>query len=469
MDNKKNFLPERFNNMDLNEINYKTNEKPVLNEGQSLPENDNISEKANSVQTSYQYKKNKRRANSTYSRGSSYNQEYYQSQIQKKQYDDQISLSISDNDNLICTNCINSVLIEEKQKRNEYEKNYYNNNNSNSNGFFTDGLINNDQNIIDKKRRLRELNTNEAYQNLAKINAGLNSKDRLIQINENSRNPLNDGLPDYQYKKFQDEYQRRQKMINDNIDKFYPKSGNERAEIASYYDNYVNNPKYNTDNNYESFNNRYNNMTGEYVPKNRYNQEYLKSLEDQIYHKMELKKREEEEKRKEKEQYDNYQKELKREEEERYLREKKKKEELMKANKELIEQKNKQKMKELQDNLKYKELYEKQNEEYQKELKSKELENERRKKDFYNDNKNEYENRKKMKEKEKYNERNNKLGDFGKLGKLDKKDQEFQDKQAYDKNRKNIKEKMGRCCRCHRIFPRRLLTINRYFYRENRK
>ena len=32
-----------------------------------------------------------------------------------------------------------------------------------------------------------------------------------------------------------------------------------------------------------------------------------------------------------------------------------------------------------------------------------------------------------------------------------------------------VKERMGRCCRCHRIFPRRLLTINRYFYKENRK
>ena len=30
------------------------------------------------------------------------------------------------------------------------------------------------------------------------------------------------------------------------------------------------------------------------------------------------------------------------------------------------------------------------------------------------------------------------------------------------------KERVGRCCRCHRIFPRRLLTINRYFYKENR-
>jgi hypothetical protein len=28
---------------------------------------------------------------------------------------------------------------------------------------------------------------------------------------------------------------------------------------------------------------------------------------------------------------------------------------------------------------------------------------------------------------------------------------------------------MGRCCRCQRVFPRKMLTINRYFYKENRK
>ena len=37
------------------------------------------------------------------------------------------------------------------------------------------------------------------------------------------------------------------------------------------------------------------------------------------------------------------------------------------------------------------------------------------------------------------------------------------------KGKHKLKERMGRCCRCHRIFPRRLLTINRYFYKENRK
>ena len=82
--------------------------------------------------------------------------------------------------------------------------------------------------MIDERRRQREHNTNEAIQNLAKINAGLSNKDKLIQQNENSRNPLNDGLPDYQYQRFQDEYQRRQKMINDNIGIFYPDIKNQK-------------------------------------------------------------------------------------------------------------------------------------------------------------------------------------------------------------------------------------------------
>ena len=78
--------------------------------------------------------------------------------------------------------------------------------------------------MIDERRRQREYNTNEAIQNLARINAEQSNKDKLIQLNENSRNPLNEGGPDYNYQKFQDEYNRKQKMINDNINKYHPNS-----------------------------------------------------------------------------------------------------------------------------------------------------------------------------------------------------------------------------------------------------
>ena len=33
----------------------------------------------------------------------------------------------------------------------------------------------------------------------------------------------------------------------------------------------------------------------------------------------------------------------------------------------------------------------------------------------------------------------------------------------------DLNKQKGECCRCHRVLPRRLLTINRYFYRDNRK
>ena len=452
----------KIHNMDLNEVNSRTsynrnhNEKSISKSDQNEqnepnnPElNDNKSEKANSVHTSYQYRKNKNGQNSTYSKGSSNHSHH------NHQNEEQLSVSISDNDNLICPDCINTVLIEEKQKRDDNDRNYYN-----SDGLFQDGNRNYERKIIEDKKRQREYNTNEAIQNLAKINAGLSSKDKLIQMNENSRNPLNDGLPDYQYQKFKDNYERRQKMINDNINKFYPKSGDERPEIASYYDNYVYNPNYNKDKNKSNrdYNNRNytNNMKDNYGPKDVNRQEYIKSLEDQINQKNEMKRREkEEDRRRAQQQYEEMRKEMKKEEEEKYLREQKLRDEMIKANKDLIDQKNRMKMKELEEKLKYRDYYDRKNEEYQKELKNKELENQRRKNDIYNDNKNEYENRKRMKEQENrkyYNTDNNNYND---------------NNEQQNQNKKN--EKMGRCCRCHRVFPRRLLTINRYFYKENRK
>ena len=293
---------KNMHNMDLNEVNSRTSynkyhkeksdSRSQQNDQNDQELNDNNSEKANSVHTSYQYRKNKNGPNSTYSKGSSNH---------NNQNEDQISVSISDNDNLICANCINSVLIEEKQKRDDIDKNYYN-----SDGFF-DGNRNYEKNLIEERKKQREYNTNEAIQNLAKINAGLSNKEKLIRMNENSRNPLNDGLPDYQYKKFQEDYQRRQKMINDNINKFYPKSANERPEITSYYDNYVNNPNYNKDinNNNKNYNNNYNNnMKGEFDPRDKNRQEYLKSLEEQINQKNEMKRKEkEEDQRREQQQY----------------------------------------------------------------------------------------------------------------------------------------------------------------------
>ena len=460
--------------------------------------NDNISENANSVQTSYKYRKNKKGQNSISSQEQKENFHYHDNYLEND-YD--LSYEMSDNDNLICPNCINCTLIEEKRKRenlnnmrdrdirnNDYEK-------ENMNALI-DKNRNYDRDLINEKRRQREKNINNAYQNLAKINAGMSDKDKLIQLNENSRNPLNEGYPDYQYQKFQDEYARRQKMINDNINKYYPNINKERPEISSYYDNYVNNPNLAKNKNNTLFD-----INGRDYDKNKNNDknEYLRILEQQINEKNELKRREkEEERRRGQRQYEEMQKELKREEQERYLKEQRQKEELIRGNLELINQKNQLKIKELEEKLKYRELCDKQNDDYLKELEKQKIEKERLKDELYNQNKNEYEIRQKNKLLEK--ERNkiyydNNEYDYPKRkydrenddeykrqeirDKYDrqyeknkyKNDQENNDYKDYrDKNRGHIKvkEKMGRCCRCHRIFPRKLLSINKYFYKENR-
>ena len=460
--------------------------------------NDNISENANSVQTSYKYRKNKKGQNSISSQEQKENFHYHDNYLEND-YD--LSYEMSDNDNLICPNCINCTLIEEKRKRenlnnmrdrdirnNDYEK-------ENMNALI-DKNRNYDRDLINEKRRQREKNINNAYQNLAKINAGMSNKDKLIQLNENSRNPLNEGYPDYQYQKFQDEYARRQKMINDNINKYYPNINKERPEISSYYDNYVNNPNLAKNKNNTLFD-----INGRDYDKNKNNDknEYLRILEQQINEKNELKRREkEEERRRGQRQYEEMQKELKREEQERYLKEQRQKEELIRGNLELINQKNQLKIKELEEKLKYRELCDKQNDDYLKELEKQKIEKERLKDELYNQNKNEYEIRQKNKLLEK--ERNKIYYDSNEYDypkrkydrenddeykrqeirdKYDrqyeknkyKNDQENNDYKDYrDKNRGHIKvkEKMGRCCRCHRIFPRKLLSINKYFYKENR-
>ena len=359
--------------------------------------NDNISENANSVQTSYKYRKNKKGPNSISSQEQKENFHYHDNYLEND-YD--LSYEMSDNDNLICPNCINCTLIEEKRKRenlnnmrdrdirnNDYEK-------ENMNALI-DKNRNYDRDLINEKRRQREKNINNAYQNLAKINAGMSNKDKLIQLNENSRNPLNEGYPDYQYQKFQDEYARRQKMINDNINKYYPNINKERPEISSYYDNYVNNPNLAKNKNNTLFD-----INGRDYDKNKNNDknEYLRILEQQINEKNELKRREkEEERRRGQRQYEEMQKELKREEQERYLKEQRQKEELIRGNLELINQKNQLKIKELEEKLKYRELCDKQNDDYLKELEKQKIEKERLKDELYNQNKNEYEIRQKNK------------------------------------------------------------------------
>ena len=477
-------LRRKINDMDLNEVNSQTKTpynrnrqgKPISRSGeenynfdQSIP--DNYSVKANSVQTSYQYHKKKHNCNNQNNNNDSYP-----------------SSEMSDNSNLICPYCINSILAEEKHKREDLDKNWQ------SNGLLEDRSKNYEQDLINKKRQQREKLTQDAYENLAKLNQNLSNKDKLIQMNEASRNPL-DVRTDYKYQKFQDDYAKKQKLINDNLDKYYP-NYNDRPEIKSYYDNYVYNPVDNIVPNAYKY--------GEYAPMNVNKKEYIKSLEDQINYKNEQKKKEkEEEQRREQKQFMNLQEQIKKEEQEKFIKEQKQKEELMRANMELINQKNKMKLKELEEKLKYKEACDREEEAYKRELFNQELQKAKMRNDLYNDklNNEKYLQKMKQQELEKEKERRAKLmnnednmrdkryvdniNNIGDKGMFNKEDMRNLDnmrdmrnnglidnnlnEQEFKSPHKKCKERMGRCCRCHKIYPRRILTFNRYFYKDNRK
>ena len=380
----KNQIPNEINNNNISYDNLHSKDRVYYrsdNEPNREEINDNLSEKANSVQTSYKYHKNKKGPNTLSSKENAENNNNYHYHNNYNDYD--ASVEMSENDNLICPNCINCTLIEEKRRRenmNNIRDNMRQNEEEKEN---TNALIDKNRNynmdLIDKKRRQREKNINNAYQNLARINAGMSNKDKLIQQNENSRNPLNEGYPDYQYQKFQDDYNRRQKMINENISKYYPNINNERPGISSYYNNYVDNPNYDRDkNNYSNnkiYDERYKEKDYDQCGRSNDKKEYLRILEEQINYKNELKRREkEEDRRRGQKQYEDMQRELKREEQERMMKEQRQKEELIRGNLELINQKNQLKIKELEEKLRYRDLYDKQNEDYIKELERQKME-----------------------------------------------------------------------------------------------
>ena len=87
-------------NNSFNNCNTRTNQFFKTDNNEEI--NDNISEKANSVQTSYKYHKNKQGPNSTSSKDQQEN--YLQNE-----YD--TSIEMSENENLICPNCIKCTLM----------------------------------------------------------------------------------------------------------------------------------------------------------------------------------------------------------------------------------------------------------------------------------------------------------------------------------------------------------------------
>ena len=123
------------------------------------------------------------------------------------------------------------------------------------------------------------------------------------------------------------------------------------------------------------------------------------------------------------------------------------KEDLLRGNQILIDEKKKRKMEEENEEKKYKEQLD--NIMYQNQL----------------DEENRLRNKKKIQEDLLRANLNNKEKENMKK----RKEKEEEEKYRYnDKAFGHEHEKMGRCCKCHRVFPRRLLTINKYFYSNNR-
>ena len=135
---------------------------------------------------------------------------------------------------------------------------------------------------------------------------------------------------------------------------------------------------------------------------------------------------------------------MKKEQEDKIIKDKIQKENFIKSNMDIINQKNKDKMKELNQNLKYKEYLDKKNELYKQELLQQQKENERLLNEIFNSNRKE-----------------NNYNEYNKI-------KESDNRNHFESHKYNFEEEKGECCRCHKILPRRMLTINRYFYKENR-
>ena len=442
-------LYNTISNYDESEVNSRTpynryhNKTILINDYNRENQNDNLSEVSNSVHTSYKYRKRKK-GNITMASKDFYfiHNHNYQEQ------DNDSSVSISTNENLICPDCINDALTEEKNlgdnlsKKNNRIDLYQDNNNNYSN------------NLIEKKRQQREKYTNYAMQTLSKLNSSISSKGRLIEINENSSNPFQGNHRDYQYEKFKQEYDKRQKIINNNIDKYFPEQNKKSiSETPLFFDKSEEKSKTNQ--------------------KNKFNKkEYIQALEEQIKYKNDKKRKErEEDKKMEKKCFEDIEEKMKKEEEDKLIKEKNLKDIFIKSNMDIIDQKNRDKMKELREQLKYKESLDKQNDLYKKELLEKQKENERLLNEIYNSNKKESEEHKKIKEKQRYNNNENyyENNNYYENDNINNNiSNNINNKIEMNNHKYNLDDQKGECCRCHRILPRRMLTINRYFYKENR-
>ena len=450
-------LRRKMQNSDLNDIkndNYFSNNNLYNNNYLNNQKNSNylMKDRSKDIYTSYKHKNNNNNISNDYKNFEDYNGNIEEnnklrnkdikpilrsskSAIPNKRNIHQSNYNNYNNesppkenkDYLLCQNCINDRLIEEKRRKEELGKK------SSIPQPFEDKYKNYNESKIREKVQQREKNMAEIYNNLEKWNR-LNDKDRLIKENENSINPLYQDNHNYVYEKFQKKYERKQKLINDNYNKF---QNLERPEITDYFRNYVNNPKY------------IGISYGEYKPKKYDVDGYRKVLDEQINYRNNKKRREKEEDRiRENQQYSSDLKNLENENKEKEVKKRKMKEELIKGNLELINSKKLRNKKMNEEDLKYRDYYDKEDMEYKNELLRKKVQQRKKNKELVNENK-----------KNLSRIRRKKVEENIEKGKYKYNDDSFEPQ----------KEPTAQCSGCNKIYPRKLLTSNAFFYGNVKK
>ena len=414
------------NNNDFEEINDYNSTK-IVNNYNTIECNNPLHSKYNNIYTSYRNKtKNnnendynieignntKKKINPIIrpSKSAIYNKEFKT----EKLYDD---CDNKEDDYFLCQNCINERLIEDKKNQKDMLSK-----NDNITAIFEDKNRLYNAKLIKDKVNQREKNIMDAYHNLEKCQE-LNSKDKLIKENENAQNPLYQTNHNYLYENFRTKYAKQQKYIKDNINKYQNK---ERTAITKYFSNYINNPNYHPK------------QYGEYKPKNFDIENYKKYLSEQINYKINKKRKEKEEDIiNEDREYMAAIKEIEKEKEEKILKKQRIKDELIKGNLDLINAKKDKKNKILKEEMKYKEYYEKENDEYNNNLMSEKSRRNKINQDFISENQKNLNRIKRDKEQQKFEKNNYRYIDY-----------------SYEPP-KEIKDI---CHKCQKVYPKKLLT-----------
>ena len=417
--------PQQYNtqqNFYNNPYNSNSNFNNNLNNNyKTYNESNNNYNNPSQLQTQSNLNTNYKRNNSYSNKNlSSNNNNNYPSNLYN--YDEYI---ISDEDNLVCPNCANEALSNAKKQREQAEYNYYNQ----LTPGYGDHLRGITQKYYDDRVKQRQLNQLEAANNLDAFTN--REKENLIRINENSNNILRN--PDYKLINFHNKFDEKERYINDNIDKFKNK---ERPEIQAYFNAYVNNPNYRPMN------------YGDYIQPNinleRYRQELMKQIELKNRKKLE---EEEQENKAAQAQYEKIQKQINDDLRLQQIRDQQQKDELLRANLKLADEKRKRELAEEEEDRLYKQQMDN--------LYLKEKENE--------------ENRLKYEQFKRDELLRSNLNNIQLYKNRLQKEKEEDEKYRYvDSSFWRFHEKMGRCCKCHKIFPRKMLSINQYFYSNNR-